>query len=166
MNGARSALGVNVRVLTHSKIHGPATGATQINEFVQAGPMHRQHNLVMSRQTVQIDLEKHPSLCFRIDNFFVPDAARAEFEAQMRQNQAFLETLPGFQGHVVFEKTGGPTSFNIVTIAVWESPEALEKAGLDVRAHYQKVGFDMSATLARWGVKAELGNFSAPRGLQ
>jgi heme-degrading monooxygenase HmoA len=115
---------------------------------------------------VQIDLENNPNLCVRVDSFFVPDAVRAEFVAQMRRNQAFLETLPGYRGHVVFEKTGGPTAFNVVTIAVWENDEALEKAGVAVRAHYQKVGFDMQATIARWGVKAELGNFRAPRELQ
>jgi heme-degrading monooxygenase HmoA len=115
---------------------------------------------------VQIDLENNPNLSFRIDSFFVPDAARAEFVAQMRRNQAFIETLPGFRGHLVFEKTGGPTTFNVVTIAVWESSAALEKAGVEVRAHYQKVGFDMPAMLARWGVKAEVGNFRAPHEMQ
>ena len=115
---------------------------------------------------VQIDLENDPNQCFRVDSFFVPDAARAEFEAQMRQNFAFIVKQPGFRGHVVFEKTSGPGTFNIVTIAVWESSEAIEKAGIAVRAHYQKVGFDMPAMLARWGVKAELGNFNAPREMQ
>jgi len=112
---------------------------------------------------VPIDLASNPDLCFRVDSFFVPDAARAEFDAQMRQNLAVLETLAGFRGHLVLEKAGGPTAFNVVTIAAWESSSALEQAGVAVRAHYQKVGFDMPATLARWGVKAELGNFCAPR---
>jgi heme oxygenase (mycobilin-producing) len=110
---------------------------------------------------LQTIAENDPNQCFRVDSFFVPDAARAEFEAQMQRNQALIETMPGFRGHLVFEKTGGPTTFNVVTIAIWESREALERAGVEVRAHYQKVGFDMSATLARWGVKAELGNFRA-----
>ncbi len=115
---------------------------------------------------VTIDIEKNPNLQFRIDSFSVPDAARAEFEAAMRRNMEFIKTLPGFLGHVAFEKTGGPTTFNVVTIAVWESREALEKAGEEVRAYYRRVGFDMPAMLARWGVKAELGNFNAPRRMQ
>jgi heme-degrading monooxygenase HmoA len=113
-----------------------------------------------------IDLETNPDLQFRIDNFDVPDAARAEFEAAMRRNLAFLETLPGFLGHVVFEKSGGPTTFNVVTIAVWKSPEAMQKAGEQVRAYYQKIGFDMPAMIAKWGVTAQLGNYHAPRRLQ
>ncbi|HZH17830.1 MAG TPA: antibiotic biosynthesis monooxygenase family protein [Archangium sp.] len=113
-----------------------------------------------------IDLDNNPNLHFRIDNFSVPDEAREEFEDTMRRNLTFLQGLPGFRGHVVFEKTGGPTTFNIVTIAVWESKEALDKAGEQVRAYYKAIGFDMPARLARWGVRAELGNFSAPRGMQ
>ncbi len=96
----------------------------------------------------------------------VPDEAREEFEDAMRRNLTFLQGLPGFRGHVAFEKTGGPTTFNLVTIAVWESKEALDKAGEQVRAYYKSIGFDVSAKLALWGVRAELGNFSAPRGMQ
>lgn len=115
---------------------------------------------------VTIDLENNPHLYFRIDSFFVPDAAREEFTAAMHRNRAFLHTLPGFRGHVAFEKAGGPTTFNVVTIAVWESQEAVDKVGEEVRAYYKKIGFDLPAMLARWGVRAEPGNFTAPRELQ
>ena len=116
--------------------------------------------------SINIDLNAHPQLQFRIDSFSVPAAARSEFEAAMRRNLAFIETLAGFQGHVVFEKTGGPTTFDIVTIAVWESSDSLAKAGEKVRAHYQSIGFDMPAMLARWNVTASLGNYHAPGALQ
>lgn len=54
-----------------------------------------------------IDLNRHPQLYFRIDSFVVPDAAREEFEATMQRNMAFIRTLHGFRGHVVFEKRDG-----------------------------------------------------------
>jgi heme oxygenase (mycobilin-producing) len=98
---------------------------------------------------------------YRVDSFAIPDAAREEFEATMQRNLAFLHTLPGFLGHVVLEKTSGPTGMNVVTIAAWESPAAIEKAGAEVRAHYQQIGFDLAATLARWGARAEIGAFTA-----
>jgi heme-degrading monooxygenase HmoA len=98
---------------------------------------------------------------FRLDSFSVPEAARGEFEAAMRRNLAFIETLPGFRGHVVLEKVGGPAAFNVVTIATWESAEALDAAGVRVRAYYESIGFDLVGALARWGVRAELGNFHA-----
>lgn len=102
-----------------------------------------------------------PTFVFKIDSFSVPDTAREEFEAAMRRNLGFIRTLPGFHGHTVLEKSSGPTTFNIVTIAAWENSEAFGKASKEVRAYYQKIGFDLPATLARWGVRAEAGNFSA-----
>jgi hypothetical protein len=34
---------------------------------------------------ITIDLETNPNLQFRIDNFFVPEGARAEFEQAMQR---------------------------------------------------------------------------------
>jgi heme-degrading monooxygenase HmoA len=113
-----------------------------------------------------IDLDSNPDVQFRIDAFSVPAAAREEFDAAMRRNLAFLKTLPGFEGHMVFEKTSGPTSFGIVTIAVWKSPEAVTNAGEKVRAYYQSIGFDMQAMIARTGITASLGFYRAPLPLQ
>jgi heme-degrading monooxygenase HmoA len=76
-----------------------------------------------------IDLKNHPNLRFRIDSFSVPAIARSEFDGAMNRNLAFIERLSGFHGHYVFEKTSGPTTFDVITIAVWENDEALEKAG-------------------------------------
>ena len=117
-------------------------------------------------QPLTIDLQARPNQQFRIDSFAVPAASRSEFEAAMHQNAAFLEMLPGFKGHMVFEKLSGPTTFDIVTIAVWDSPEAMASAGEKVRAHYQSIGFNMQAMIARWGVTASLGNYHAPLSLQ
>src|SRR5215468_1278750 len=113
----------------------------------------------MATEAMTIDpAAKH---VFRVDSFSIPDAAREEFEATMRRNLTFLKTLPGFLGHVVLDRASGPTGFNVVTIAAWESQAAIEKAGAEVRAYYQKLGFDLSATLARWGARAEIGAFHA-----
>src|SRR5512141_1206962 len=83
--------------------------------------------------SITIDLERNPHLEFRIDSFQVPEAVRQEFEAAMRRNLAFLDTLPGLLGHLVFEKTGGPTAFSLTTIAVWQDHQAIEAAGERVR---------------------------------
>lgn len=115
---------------------------------------------------ITIDLETNPGLQFRIDSFNVPAESRGEFVQAMQRNLAFVETLPGFLGHVVFEKTSGPTSFNLATIAVWESAEAIGAAAANVREYYRSIGFDVQETLARLGIKAEIGNYEAPAGLQ
>jgi hypothetical protein len=115
---------------------------------------------------IQIDVESHPNQRFRIDGFDIPADALAEFQAAMQRNMAFIKTLRGFLGHVVFKKISGPSTINIVTIAVWEDQEAVDKAGEQVRAYYQRIGFDMPAMLARWGVTAAVGNYQAPAALQ
>jgi heme oxygenase (mycobilin-producing) len=130
------------------------------NREVADAPVAARSGLEPGR-VITIDLKTNPDLHFRLDNFSVPDEAREEFEQAMQRNLAFIGTLPGFLGHVAFEKSGGPTVFNVATIAVWESRQALDAAGVAVRDYYQKIGFDMPATLARLGIKAELGNFHA-----
>jgi heme-degrading monooxygenase HmoA len=117
-------------------------------------------------QSFPIDLQNHPDRCFRIDTFVVPDPARAELEATMRRNMAFIRELPGYLGHVAFEKRSGPAGFDLVTVAAWESAAALEQAGVAVRAYYQRLGLDLPAALARWGVTVVRGDFTAPGRLQ
>jgi quinol monooxygenase YgiN len=110
-----------------------------------------------------IDLDSSPDLHFRIDNFSVPPEARAEFLATMQRNLAFIQTLPGFRGHLVFEKTGGPSTFDYATIAVWESKEAIEAAVAEVRAYYQSIGFDLQSMVSRLGINSVQGAFRAIR---
>jgi heme-degrading monooxygenase HmoA len=101
----------------------------------------------------------NPKYRYRIDAFQVPDAARPEFEAAMERTLEFLRTLPGFRGHRVLARSSGPSRFDLVTIATWESEEAADQAGKEVRAYYARIGFDPAAAMARWGVKGELGFF-------
>nr|WP_143827888.1 antibiotic biosynthesis monooxygenase [Anaeromyxobacter sp. Fw109-5] len=90
--------------------------------------------------------------------------SRAEFDEATRRNLDFISTLPGFRGHLVFRKTGGPTAFDVVTLAVWESQEAIDQAATAVRAHYERIGFDRAASLERWQVRSELGGYEILRG--
>jgi hypothetical protein len=36
-----------------------------------------------------------------------------------------MKSFPGFMHHMVVEKSDGPTTNNMVTIAVWEGPDAI-----------------------------------------
>ena len=91
-----------------------------------------------------LDFEKHPQLRFRIDNFSVPASVRADFQAAMQRNFAFIQILPGFQWHLVFEKASG---------------EAIEKAIVAVRDYYEKIGFNPASAMAEWGVTSEVGQY-------
>ncbi|HWO72250.1 MAG TPA: antibiotic biosynthesis monooxygenase family protein [Dehalococcoidia bacterium] len=117
-------------------------------------------------RTEAVSALKAPGLRFRIDRMSVPEAARDEFLRTMHRNLDFVETLPGFLGHVVFEKTTGPTEFNFTTIAAWESEAAIREAVARVRSYYEQIGFDIAALTARLGIRVEMGEFQAPAGLQ
>jgi enamine deaminase RidA (YjgF/YER057c/UK114 family) len=109
-----------------------------------------------------IDLDKDPDLQLRIDSYSVPAEARAEFEAGMQRSLAFLETLPGFRGHLACEKAGGASTFNIVTIAVWQNREAIANAVNEVQAYYARIGYDPRERAARLGITADIGNHYVP----
>lgn len=92
--------------------------------------------------TSLIDLDKDPDVHIRLDSYCVSTEARAEFEAGVQRSVAFLETLRGFRAHMALAKKSGGSAFNIVTIAVWQSSEAMANAVTQVQAYYQRIGYD------------------------
>jgi len=112
-----------------------------------------------------IDPRRAPNAVYLIDTFTVPGAARAEFDAAAKRNREFLHTLPGLRGDVVFVCKQGD-AFDVATIAAWESPEAIARAKEEVAAYYHRIGFDMPAAMARWGVTLRRAICAAPAELQ
>ncbi len=112
-----------------------------------------------------LDTRRAPAAVYLIDTFLVPAAVREEFEAAMRRNREYIRTLEGFRGDAVLVRKQGE-SFDIATIAVWESPAAIARAKDQVAAFYQRIGFDMPATIARWGVVLQRTICEAPIALQ
>jgi heme-degrading monooxygenase HmoA len=106
-----------------------------------------------------IDIRKYPDLQLRIDAFSVPEGARAEFAAATRRSQRFIRDLPGFLGQVTVERTGGRTSFDVITVAAWESRVALAQATAAARAYYQQIGFDPHAFVTAHGITADVGEY-------
>src|SRR5262245_21496018 len=106
-------------------------------------------------------IESADNLIFHVDSLSLPEGARSDFESGARRSFDFLQTLPGFRGHLDLEKTGGPGAFNIVTLAGWASKDAHDRAVAAVTEYYQRIGFDRAATLARWGARTEAGQFRA-----
>jgi hypothetical protein len=113
-----------------------------------------------------IDVALVPGGVFLVDTFTVPASARSEFEAAMRRNREFIRTIEGFRGDAVFVRAQADGGFDIATIAAWESPAAIARAKERVTAYYQRIGFDMQATIARWGVRLQRTICSAPPELQ
>ena len=92
-----------------------------------------------------------------IDKFFVPKNAKAEFEARMNINRNFLKKLPGFMEDRVYERQDENEDYNYITLAVWETEEAIKQAKEAVQAEYKKTGFDMPGMLKRLNITIERG---------
>jgi predicted ester cyclase len=112
-----------------------------------------------------LDTARAPAGVYLVDTFRVPAAARAEFEAAMRRNREYIRTLDGFRGDAVLRRKQGD-GFDIATIAVWDTPAAIARAKEQVAEFYQRIGFDMPSTIARWGVELERTICEAPAELK
>jgi heme-degrading monooxygenase HmoA len=96
---------------------------------------------------------------FRVDRFNVPAAAREEFLGRVSATHKLLASQRGFVRDVLLEQAAGPGSFNLVTMAEWESQEAVEGAREAVTALHRELGFDPRTMFSRLGIHAELGNY-------
>lgn len=112
-----------------------------------------------------LDSSRAPEGVYLVDTFLVPAGVRAEFEAAMRRNRKYIRTLAGFRGDVVLVRKQGE-AFDIATIAVWENEAAIAQARAQVSAFYERIGFDMPGTVARWGVTFQRAICEAPVTLQ
>jgi heme-degrading monooxygenase HmoA len=96
---------------------------------------------------------------FRVDRFNVPIAAREEFLKRITDTHKILANQRGFVRDVLLEQPAGPDAFNLVTLAEWESQEAVEQAREVVAQFHRAAGFEPRALFASLGIRAELGNF-------
>ena len=96
---------------------------------------------------------------FRVDRFTVPEAAREEFLAQIADTHRILRTLPGFVRDAILEKPGGPGELVIVTIAEWDSTDAIENARMVMQDRREETGFEPREFMARLGITPELASY-------
>jgi heme-degrading monooxygenase HmoA len=92
-----------------------------------------------------------------IDKFFVPKNAKKEFDNRMKINRNFIRTLAGFIEDNAYQRTDENGDFVIVTVAIWESEDAIKKAKEAVQAEYQRTSFDMPGMLKRLGITIDRG---------
>lgn len=96
---------------------------------------------------------------FRVDRFNVPSSARKEFLRRVTDTHKLLALQRGFVRDFLLEQAAGPDGFNLVTMAEWESQEAVEGARNAVAELHRQLGFDPREMFSRLGIRAELGNF-------
>ncbi|HEY8972096.1 MAG TPA: ester cyclase [Puia sp.] len=98
-----------------------------------------------------------------IDKFLVPAASKAEFYERMHINRSFLHNLPGLIRQDAYEYTDQDGNLVCVTVAQWESKEAIAKAKEAVQAEYKREGFDMPGMLKRLNITMDRGIYSDVR---
>jgi predicted ester cyclase/heme-degrading monooxygenase HmoA len=95
-----------------------------------------------------------------IDKFLVPKAAIHEFQERVKINRAFIKTLPGFIEDAAYEYTDNEGNLICVTIAFWQSREALNKAKEAVQEFYKKDGFNPAETFERLHITVDRGIYT------
>jgi heme-degrading monooxygenase HmoA len=87
-----------------------------------------------------------------IDRFVVPERSSAEFFERMNINRQLLKTLTGFVEDQAYIRNDDQGNLVCITVAVWETDEAIANAREKVQAEYRKEGFNMVAMLERLGI--------------
>jgi hypothetical protein len=95
-----------------------------------------------------------------IDKFFVPAPARTAFYERMRINRNFIKNLPGFIEDAAYEYTDNEGNLICVTVAQWETREAVDSAKEAVQAEYKKQGFDAAEMFKRLNITADRGIYT------
>ncbi|MBO9199365.1 MULTISPECIES: ester cyclase [Niastella] len=95
-----------------------------------------------------------------IDKFVVPAAAIKEFKERVAINRSFIEKLPGFIEDAAYEYTDNEGNLMYVTVALWQSSEALNNAKEAVQAEYKKQGFDAPAMFKRLNITMDRGIYT------
>jgi steroid delta-isomerase-like uncharacterized protein len=90
-----------------------------------------------------------------IDKFLVPAAAIPEFQQRTKINRDFIRTLPGFIKDEAYQYADDNGDLICITIAEWESIEAMNKAKEAVQAEYKKEGFNPAEMMKRLNISMD-----------
>ncbi|MEZ2334235.1 hypothetical protein AB6735_01330 [Mucilaginibacter sp. RCC_168] len=90
-----------------------------------------------------------------IDKFIIPQNGKQEFTERMNFNRGFIKNLPGFLGDIAYEREDENGNTICVTVATWESEDALNQAKAAVQTEYQRIGFNPAELIARLNITME-----------
>jgi heme-degrading monooxygenase HmoA len=90
-----------------------------------------------------------------IDKFFIPRESKTEFINRMKLNRDFIKNIPGFAGDYVYEHTDENRNFILVTVATWQSDDALKNAREAVQREYQRINFNPPEMLDSLHIRME-----------
>jgi steroid delta-isomerase-like uncharacterized protein len=140
--------GIAVYTLKDGKIINNATLTDRLG-FLQQLELLPLDLTLLSRRKV------HKNQVSFIDKFFVPSPARQPFYERMRINRNFIKNLPGFIEDAVYEHTDEKGNLICITVAKWESKQAVDEAKQAVQAEYKRQGFDPAQMFEQLGILME-----------
>lgn len=95
------------------------------------------------------------SLVYFVDKFFVPKESAREFKNQMNYNRNFLKSLPGFIRSDAMELTDADGNLTIVTVALWENLDYINRANTSMQAEFKRTNFNPVEFYQRLNIKME-----------
>jgi len=95
-----------------------------------------------------------------IDKFQMPASSREEFIERMNMNRGFIKNQPGFIEDAAYEYVDDKGILHLVTVAQWQSMEAIEKAKEAVQAEYKRIGFDRNELYKRLQITVDRGVYN------
>lgn len=101
----------------------------------------------------------------RIDRFEVPLSVRDEFMARIAETHAVLHTQPGLNFDRIVERRGADGSAIIITIAEWNSAEAIDTAAAAVMRMREATDFSPAAFIEANGIRADIGVYAPVAGI-
>ena len=90
-----------------------------------------------------------------IDQFQVPESARAEFLKNVHFSAGIVKTRPGFVEGYVYERAADDGLVNVITTAVWASESAMQEARESIAAEFARIGFSPPQIMQRLGVQMQ-----------
>jgi len=90
-----------------------------------------------------------------VDKFCIPKTSTDEFTKQVKYNRAFVAKLSGYVRGEAFEKSDSEGNLTIMTIAVWENSDKLNKAKQTIQTEFKRIGFNPVEFYQRLNIKME-----------
>lgn len=95
-----------------------------------------------------------------IDKFLVPKQGIDEFRQRTAANRAFIHKLPGFIEDAVYERNDENGDLVVITVAQWQSEEAVNRAKAAVQEYYKQIGFNPPEMIARLKIQMDRGIYT------
>ena len=95
-----------------------------------------------------------------IDKFIVPKSAIEEFLQKMNYNRNFIKNIQGCDSNTGYERTDENGNLIAITIVVWESEDALNKAKEVVQAEYNRINFNPAEMMSRLNITIDRGIYT------